>query len=135
MGTRSTVKFYDGSQCVASIYQQYDGYLSGVGKELAKFLQSKNMVNGYTMNTDNQANGIGCLAAQYVAENKKGVGNLYMTPADDLQEFNYVVKQTEGGSLLMAAFEDICGIAVFKGTPQEFIEQVDLLEQEEAAKC
>ena len=50
MGTRSTIKFYRNKHnekpnvCVASIYQQYDGYISGVGHELANFLKDKKVI-------------------------------------------------------------------------------------------
>lgn len=42
MGTRSTVKFYDESdEPILCVYQQYDGYISGVGHDLAKFLKGE----------------------------------------------------------------------------------------------
>ena len=92
MGTRSTVKFYDEEECVASIYQQYDGYLKGVGLSLAKFLKSKIIINGFSEQTmETHANGIGCLASQYIAKIKTKIGNVYMTTKDDEEEYNYKV--------------------------------------------
>jgi hypothetical protein len=43
MSTRSTVKFYNGvqEQPVLSVYQQFDGYIEGVGHELANWLKQK----------------------------------------------------------------------------------------------
>jgi hypothetical protein len=49
MGTRSTVKFYsefNQEQPIASIYQQYDGYIEGVGHDLAIWLKDKTIING-----------------------------------------------------------------------------------------
>ena len=41
MGTRSTVKFYNrNNKNLISLYNQYDGYYSGVGMELLEFLES-----------------------------------------------------------------------------------------------
>lgn len=129
MGTRSTVKFYDGEDCICSIYQQYDGYLSGVGKELAEFLQSKKIVNGYNMETQNQANGMGCLSAQYVAQHKKGIGNLYMTTSYNRQEYNYVVRLSADNKVIIKAFSG--QHCVFQGTPTKFLEQIETLEESE----
>jgi hypothetical protein len=94
MGTRSTVTFIDewSNAPLCTIYQQYDGYLEGVGKILAEFLQGIEVVNGIRPNeTRRIANGMGCLAAQYIAAIKTGVGNVYMTHTDDTQEYNYTV--------------------------------------------
>ncbi len=115
MGTRSTVKFYQNQQIVASIYQQYDGYISGVGHDLANWLKTKTVINGIgdeTMETG-FANGMGCLAAQYVRENKAKIGGFYMTTADDEQEYNYEVR----------LIDDIFEITVegFKGSPDELL--------------
>ena len=117
MGTRSTVKFYDEQdQPVLSVYQQYDGYISGVGHELAEFLKGKNVVNGFnstqTMETG-YANGIGCLAAQYVAAHKTKIGGFYLTTADNEQEYNYKVRLIDGK--LLIEVDD------FKGTPEELL--------------
>lgn len=122
IGTRSTVKFYDGEDCICAIYQQYDGYLSGVGKELAEFLESKTMVNGFTKSYSIQANGIGCLSAQYVAEKKDGVGNLYMTTSHDTQEYNYVVRLSGDKGLIIKAFEE--RHCIFQGKPLDFIKLI-----------
>jgi hypothetical protein len=92
MGTRSTVKFYSDNEIMVAIYQQYDGYLEGKGKELAEFLTRIRIINGIKM-TDNEnvANGAGCLAAQYIVAVKKGVGGAYITNLSDEQEYNYRV--------------------------------------------
>ena len=115
MGTRSTVKFYQDQQIVASIYQQYDGYISGVGHDLAKWLKTKTIVNGFSSETveDGFANTMGCLAAQYIREHKVKIGGFYMTTVDDEQEYNYEVRHVDD------SFE--ITVEGFKGSPDELL--------------
>jgi hypothetical protein len=109
MGTRSTVKFYEQGECIASIYQQYDGYPSCVGLKLAEFLKSKTVINGISGQTmESLANGIGCLSAQYIAKIKDRIGNVYMTSASDLEEYNYIVHCNECG-VITVKVEDFAG--------------------------
>lgn len=97
MGTRSVTRFIEilddngkkEERVLCAIYQQYDGYLDGVGCEIAEFLQPIKMVNGIGSDNENIANGIGCLAAQFIAKFKTRVGGLYMTSINDVQEYNY----------------------------------------------
>lgn len=103
MGTRSTIHFVqkndEQEETIASIYQQFDGYLDGVGTDLFNFLNSKIIVNGIGSEHDPSeiANGSGCLAAQFIAEHKGGPGGFYMTSPNDSQEYNYrVIFTTEG---------------------------------------
>lgn len=92
MGTRSHTNFIEvtanGSDLICSVYQQYDGYLSYVGKNIADFLAGKEIVNGYHSMDITKANGIGCLAAQFIAKFKDGIGNLYIIKP---QESNMVI--------------------------------------------
>jgi len=49
MGTRSTVKFYNQwnqKTPIMSNYNQFDGYISGVGHDLANWLKDKKEKNG-----------------------------------------------------------------------------------------
>lgn len=90
MGTRSLITFIKldpetkKEMPLVAIYQMYDGYLDGVGKELCEWLSKKKMINGlgFHQNTDEYANGIGCLAAQFIRDFKTGVGGLYIYPID-----------------------------------------------------
>lgn len=100
MGTRSTIAFYSeykGEEThLVTVYQQYDGYIEGVGHTLAKWLLSKKMINGIggDQHTDEFANGAGCLVAQFIRDMKHGVGNLYIVEEDtskDLCDYNYKV--------------------------------------------
>jgi hypothetical protein len=123
MGTRSLTFVYDGRTRVMCMYRQFDGYPSGHGAELASFLASFDaVVNGYAFNeTRKVANGMGCLAAQLVANFKVGVGGFYLYPTstkDAGQEYEYhvyaekvVVKETYDGNK-----------TIFTGTWTEFAE-------------
>jgi hypothetical protein len=116
MGTRSTTKFFDGEHCVCSIYQQYDGYISGVGHDLANWLKDKKIVNGYNSEMTMEsgfANGMGCLAAQYVASQKAKIGGFYMTTPDDIQGYDYEVRFVDGKIQIK--------VDKFVGTPEELL--------------
>lgn len=96
MGTRSTIKWIrkDGDKFtpLVNIYRQYDGYIDGVGHQLAEWLLEKRIVNGIPLNnTYNIANGFECLIAQYIRDFKKGPGVLYIADMNDFQEYNYEV--------------------------------------------
>lgn len=72
MGTRSLITFVDEDEAILTIYRQYDGYLEGRGLELAEFLKDIMVVNGYGADAKGgmHANGMGCLAAQWLASEK-----------------------------------------------------------------
>jgi hypothetical protein len=110
MGTRSLTFVYDDNRKVLCMYRQFDGYPSGHGRELATFLNGfVDVVNGIRIgDTRKIANGMGCLAAQLVANFKlvpeNGVGGFYLYPTNSKdcgQEYEYhvyidkvVVKET-----------------------------------------
>lgn len=127
MGTRSTIKFFDDEEQtipLCNIYQQFDGYLEGVGIELAEWLSKKKIINGIGsgQDTEEYANGIGCLAAQFIRDHKTRVGGLYITNQDDSQEYNYSVFP-KGDSIIISVDDN----NDFEGTPQEFIDYVNSL--------
>lgn len=124
MGTRSTTKFYsewDQQEPVACIYQQWDGYFEGVGVTLAEFLKGFTVTNGIKggRKFNNTANGMGCLAAQYIANQKTELGSFYMTHPDDEQEYNYEVRLIDGKLQIK--------VEGFEGTPEEFLNLVNSL--------
>lgn len=140
MGTRSTITFIErvnaGDSIVAQVYQQYDGYLEGVGKSLAEWLMSKIMVNGIPDYEHDYANGIGDLAAQFVRDFKKEIGYLYLYSPDwDAEEwcdYNYKVIQTVSDGDTGNA-DDVLTIVVtnwnnedplFVGKPSELLEYI-----------
>ena len=97
MGTRSTIHVKEGKKTILSIYQQYDGYVEGVGKNLLDFLSLGPVVNGFQTSDQRGFNGPQCLAAQLVANFKSGIGGCYITDAKDRQEFNYFVEVSDKG--------------------------------------
>lgn len=78
-----------------TIYRQMDGYPSGMGLDLANFLLSGKLVNGFNPFTEEKRfNGAGCLAAQLVAHLKTGTGGTYIVKPktrDMWEEFRYQV--------------------------------------------
>lgn len=120
MGTRSTVQFYDRldeKEPILCVYNQFDGYIDGIGHKLANFLKDKKIINGIENGQTMEggfANGMGCLAAQYVAENKTKIGGFYLTTKEDSQQYNYIVRYVDGEILIEV--DDI-----FKGSPNELL--------------
>lgn len=133
MGTRSTMKFIRKGNNkltpLVSIYRQYDGYVDGVGHELAKWLLDKNIVNGFGISADRTklANGFGCLIAQYIRDFKTEPGYLYITDMDDRQEYNYkVIFDNDKYFSGIYNVDDLITIKVdsfpkFEGTPSELL--------------
>ena len=116
MGTRSLTFVYDGNVPVINIYRQYDGYPSGHGHELAQFLDSKNLVNGFGEQNSFEANGMGCLAAQLIVQLKHGVGGIYIYPVsstDCFQDYEYHVYEDK------VIVKDPTAV-IFEGTWEEF---------------
>ena len=100
MGTRSTITFYckdiNSTREIpyVRIYQQFDGYLEGVGMKLIDWLDRKTIVNGISEYTPDIANGPSCLVAQYIRDFKTKAGGLYIEPiTTDLSvtDYNYDV--------------------------------------------
>lgn len=118
MATSATIQFLDEhtNTPVVSIYHHYDGYIEGIGHDLAKFLNSKKLLKGFGLDTkmDNgYANGMGCLIAQYIKENKTGIGGLYILNHQQ-EEYNYIV------SLVNGKFQ--IEVGEFKGSPDELLQ-------------
>ena len=93
MGTRSLTFVYEGDKPFVNMYRQFDGYISGHGRDLAEFLLSGKMVNGIPVGKKEVFfNGMGCLAAQMIAMFKKESGGFYLYPVDATdcwQEYEY----------------------------------------------
>jgi len=137
MGTRSLTKFQKDGETLVAIYRQYDGYPEVVGKEIFNFLNSITMVNGIPCNGNDgvrYANGVGCLAAQFIADNKYGAGGLYITGPEDSQEFNYTINYPIKGMgygdpiiTVDGEYEDL----FFSGSIEEFKNFIDSFSNEE----
>lgn len=146
MGTRSTITFCekidDKIIPYVNIYQQYDGYLEGVGKELCEWLEDKIIVNGFSPGDRRDiANGVGCLVAQFISDKKNGVGDFYVYPIGEGNgycDYNYTVIIDETYS--ERKLKDITTIEVgnwgnkpfFKGTIQELLDYIENQKEEDA---
>jgi len=134
MGTRSTVAFYsewdksEDAKPIVNIYQQFDGYITGVGHELANFLKEFTVINGIGMGQDEMgkyANGMNCLAAQFIRQFKERVGGLYLAYPDEREGYHYDVRLNKEGNLTVTIgsyHESIDGKTF---TPEELLELTD----------
>ena len=152
MGTRSLTTFIETYQDengkehkekIVTMYRQYDGYPTGHGMELAEFLASGKLVNGFGLDTRTlQFNGMGCLSAQVVAHFKEGVGGFYLYRGGTTncgEEYRYeVIGNSRDGITLVV--KEVGYInkkleyvnrtrTIFKGTPKEFLES-ELVKEE-----
>lgn len=88
MGTRCLTYLYKeaAEKPFTCIYRQYDGYPEGHGFQIAGFMNSKTMVNGYN-DADTQINGMPCLASQLIVLLKggktKACGIFILDPSDN----------------------------------------------------
>jgi hypothetical protein len=135
MGTRSLTFVYDEQDVIINMYRQYDGYPTGHGAELAEFLAPFTMVNGLsTRETRKVANGMGCLAAQLVANFKSDAGGFYLYPpsaVDCGQDYEYHVYQkdmelrvgiTNRGCNFFGLTQSDINEKIFDGTVAEMLE-------------
>lgn len=117
MGTRSLTFVYEGDKPFVNMYRQFDGYPSGHGQELAEFLLAGEMVNGIPVGRKARFyNGMGCLAAQMVADFKKDSGGFYLYPVDSTdcwQEYEYHVYENK---VVVKNPDEV----IFEGTWQDF---------------
>lgn len=93
----------------------FDGYISGVGYQLARFLKDKKLINGISNQTIEQgfANGMGCLAAQYLHDIKTNIGSVYCVPGDSKEFYNYDVVLVNGNLIIE--------VSDFKGTAEQLL--------------
>ncbi len=142
MGTRSITQVLDrNGDIIVSMYRQMDGYPSGHGEELAKFLESGKMVNGITYGqTERIFNGIEDMAAKMVEHFKAGQdGSIYLFAprsreelAKDIYiEYVYTVYFASGhheqtlfdqpkGTFIIDV-DNIYGKSFFQGSPLNFL--------------
>jgi len=95
---------------------------------LADFLSSGTMVNGYGQSDQRQFNGIGCLAAQFIAQFKDGVGNIYIETSDAIgcgEEYIYEVRYSfpefgKTSELKLSCYDVYSEKTIFEGKPKDF---------------
>ena len=139
MATRSLVRFArreDGvsfsehpEKVIVQVYKHWDGYPSGHPTQLANWLVDKKIVNGIGTDTWNVANGLGCLAAQYIAAFKMEAGDLYVESPEhsehgDIEYVTYVWGDY-GKSIWMSIFDTYEDKCIFVGKPQELIDKYE----------
>jgi hypothetical protein len=98
MGTRALTFVYEGDEPIINMYRQYDGYPEGHGADLALFLSRGRLVNGLSGKETTVFNGMGCLAAQLVANFKEGPGQFYLYPTsakDCGQDYEYHIYERD----------------------------------------
>ena len=136
MSTRSTIRFSnDGDSPVCCVYKHFDGYIEGLGHDLAKWLKGMTLINGISNKEQeghDYANGIGCLAAKWIADNKEETGDIYMCSSGGQEDYNYdVILQrqkmsgmngTKADDCIVIAVKDYKGDLIFSGTPSELLE-------------
>ncbi len=122
MSTRSLTVVQDESLAeLCVMYRHSDGYPTGHGAELAKFLKGFKIVNGMDGEKGKIANGMDCLAAQLVAHFKDGPGGIYLHPSGARsadEEYIYFVQPDHGGVTLRVTDDE--GNELFNGAPSSF---------------
>lgn len=97
MSTHATIHIQEDGKNLVSVYRHFDGYPSGLGVELVKFILSGTLVNGLTGKKPKiEFNGAGCFAAALIASLKEGPGDLYIALPGDSQAYNYVINVVKG---------------------------------------
>lgn len=93
MGTSGITHFHQSdinSPSICHVYKQSDGYPDSLGEQLKEIFGDANLVNGIRFDLENQVNGMGCAAAQFVANMKKDVGGIYMLGEEvDWSNYDY----------------------------------------------
>ena len=138
MATRSLIRFVKREEGVSfsehperievQVYKHYDGYPQGHPVDLAKFLNGFKVVNGLGMDTHRVANGLDCLAAQYIAAFKQDVGDIYVENPDvkhmDIEYITYIWGDYNKG-IWMSIFDIYDKECIFVGKPQELIDKYE----------
>jgi hypothetical protein len=143
MGTRSKTSFIekigDKRKHLVSVYQQYDGYIEGVGHEIANYILSKKIINGISLEQTMEkgyCNGFSCLIAQFIKDFKTDIGYLYIVNEEDTQEYNYNIifdrdlyfsgvdirKELTTNDFFEVEVIDWNNETIFKGTLKELLE-------------
>jgi len=137
MSTRSTIRFRnDGDSPVCCVYKHFDGYIEGLGHSLAEWLKRMTLINGISnmeQEGHDYANGIGCLAAKWIADNKTETGDIYMCGSDAQEDYNYdvilkrqnmrvlTVYGVKADDCIVVTVRDCKGNLIFSGSPSELL--------------
>lgn len=145
MGTRSLTRVIDRQEGLSfakghlaknvgksyiNMYRQFDGYIEGMGVDLAEFLLPFTIVNGIRLDEKRKvANGAGCLAAQIVAHFKEDAGGIYLhptegKPGDCWEEYIYTIFVTdnqEKDNIMISVYDVWKKDTIFVGTPAQLL--------------
>ena len=134
MGTSAAIRFKckEDNSILVNVYHHYDGYIEGVGHDLAEFLLSKKIVNGITAFDDMNAiaNGFGCLIAQYISNVKEGPGDVYICPQDFKGDYNYDVVYNDWKDEIYIKVTHYDKV-LFEGSPKELLEYKEEVDDDE----
>lgn len=142
MGTRALIVMIDTAEDlepieIAVLYSQWDGYIQGLGLDLATFLSGFKITRGLSRDNDtldiepNTANGMPCLAGQIISHFKAGAGSYYLYPATYRnlgEEYIYTVEARPGSlsikieELKYKSLGDTSWYTMVKDTPQRVVE-------------
>ena len=107
---------------IVDIYHHWDGYPEGVGVTLASYLEDMKIVNGLGRDNENVANGLGCLAAQLIAEIKDGPGNVSIIGSEESYswiDYEYYIWGAEYKDIWISIFDD--RECIFVGKPDALL--------------
>ena len=112
------------NKTIVDIYHHWDGYPEGLGVKLAYYLEDMKIVNGLGRDDKNVANGLGCLAAQLIAEIKDGPGNVSIIGSEESYswiDYEYYIWGAEYKDIWISIFDD--RECIFVGKPQALLDK------------
>lgn len=119
MASSCTIKFFNenSDKPFTCVSHYIDGKPNMVGLDLAIWLKDIEIIDGIGRERieDGYANGMGCLAAQYIAKVKNEVGNVYIRDVEHIERHNYEVHIKYGR--IRIKYND------FYGKPDQYIEK------------
>lgn len=130
MSTRSLTHIYEDEQILLTFYRHSDGYPSGHGMELAKFLNGFKVCNGIGAVKGKMANGMGCLAAQVIKHFKEDLGGVYIYPAGSKncgEEYTYAIRLDDDKDINMQILDGTLEVLV-SDLPKHVIKAIPELE-------
>jgi len=86
---------------VVRIFSHYDGYPSGLGKQLEGFFIGRKVVCGVDNPASDNFNGMGCLAASLIKFLKDGIGSIYIEPYIKKSDvvYTYIITSNKNGEV------------------------------------
>jgi hypothetical protein len=119
MSTNGYVRIEEDGETIVGFYKHFDAYPSGLGLDMATFLKDIKITNGIHHKNEKIANGMGCLAAQLIAELKTEPGDLYIQKDEECSEYIYTISYSKNSiNMKIVNYGDV----IFNGTIKEFLE-------------